>query len=278
MEGVAEACLCPPPPEPQTAAMKSAAVFEGTLAAVEDRIGEGRLVRLSIGRRWKLPDVKELVIRTGWSELDCGYPFNTCGGTYLVYAAKDCDRLATGLCHRTRPIAQAATDIAALGPPLAGGDPGPMTDVSIVDAGPCTPRDAGPDPDAGTCTFADFAFPPDLNAPPDLKTPSKLPDLRSSDAAIPPADIASASDVGDRPAPSSSGACDVSRSRAPAPLAALVLILTFGGLARLRWQCRRREPSQTARPKLEVRRACAVGGSPRSAHRQTQSRPSDAAR
>ena len=43
---------------------------------------------------------------------DCGYPFQT-GTEYVIYAYKNSDgRLETGICSRTRPLAEAGDDVA----------------------------------------------------------------------------------------------------------------------------------------------------------------------
>src|SRR6185503_15210753 len=65
---------------------------------------------------------KEVEVRTGLGDSDCGYNFRL-GGQYLVYAYGDEDKLATGICSRTRPVSEAADDLAYfLG--LATAEPG----------------------------------------------------------------------------------------------------------------------------------------------------------
>ena len=60
------------------------------------------------------PGQKEIEILTGMGGGDCGYAFQS-GVDYIVYAYKNPEgRLETGICSRTRPLAQAADDLAYL--------------------------------------------------------------------------------------------------------------------------------------------------------------------
>jgi hypothetical protein len=55
---------------------------------------------------------QEIEILTGFGGGDCGFPFQT-GSEYVVYAYKNSDgRLETGICSRTRPLAEAGDDVA----------------------------------------------------------------------------------------------------------------------------------------------------------------------
>ena len=57
---------------------------------------------------------QEIEIVTGMGGGDCGYSFKT-GVDYIVYAYKNSEgRLETGICSRTRPLTQAAEDLAYL--------------------------------------------------------------------------------------------------------------------------------------------------------------------
>jgi hypothetical protein len=58
------------------------------------------------------PGQKEIEIVTGKGGGDCGYSFHS-GVSYVIYAYKNSEgRLETGICSRTRPLTQAAEDIA----------------------------------------------------------------------------------------------------------------------------------------------------------------------
>ena len=70
------------------------------------------------------PGQREIEVVTGLGEADCGYPFQS-GMDYVVYASKNAEgQLATGICSRTRPLAQAAEDLryfhAMAGAPATG--------------------------------------------------------------------------------------------------------------------------------------------------------------
>jgi Carboxypeptidase regulatory-like domain len=73
-----------------------------------------RAIRIRIGEVLSgvEPSQQEIEILTGVGGGDCGYPFQT-GADYVVYAYKNSDgHLETGICSRTRPLAQAADDVA----------------------------------------------------------------------------------------------------------------------------------------------------------------------
>jgi hypothetical protein len=60
------------------------------------------------------PGQKEIEIVTGMGGGDCGYAFQS-GVDYIIYAYKNSEgRLETGICSRTRPLTQAAEDLAYL--------------------------------------------------------------------------------------------------------------------------------------------------------------------
>lgn len=72
-----------------------------------------RLVRLSVEQPLRGVEAAEVEVVTGWGGGDCGYPFRR-GERYVVYAdrgEKD-GRLYTGICTRTRPLAEAEEDFA----------------------------------------------------------------------------------------------------------------------------------------------------------------------
>lgn len=76
--------------------------------------GLKRVVRMRVGEvlTGVDPEQKEVEIVTGSGGGDCGYPFQS-GRDYAVYAHKNSDgRLETGICTRTRPLEEAAEDIA----------------------------------------------------------------------------------------------------------------------------------------------------------------------
>ncbi len=116
-------CSCIPPVPPREALGQSDAVFAGRVVSVTERReedpghpgGPHLEVRIVAGRRWKGAGADTVVVRTADSSAACGYPFEA-GGEYLVYARGE-DALRVVSCSRTRPLAQAGEDLAALGAP-----------------------------------------------------------------------------------------------------------------------------------------------------------------
>jgi hypothetical protein len=135
-------CSCAGGSTPCSAAGSAAAAFIGTVLNVADppapvitpgtgptgtrrmahRLADNstppvrqlRTIRIRIGE--VLSGVKlgqqEIEILTGFGGGDCGYPFQI-GSEYVVYAYKNSDgRLETGICSRTRPLAEAGDDVA----------------------------------------------------------------------------------------------------------------------------------------------------------------------
>ena len=136
-----DACSCEGPGTPCHAAGQSAAAFAGTVVEITfvpaqfpveataasvarrlagrepggfARIKPGfRIVRMRLGEVLSgvAPGQNEIEIVTGLGDGDCGYPFRP-GVEYVVYASKNAEgRLATSICSRTRPLAQAAEDL-----------------------------------------------------------------------------------------------------------------------------------------------------------------------
>lgn len=63
---------------------------------------------------WKGPRSDTLTITTARSSVSCGYEFEI-GHEYLVYTHGERDDLKASLCSRTKPLAIAGGDLAALG-------------------------------------------------------------------------------------------------------------------------------------------------------------------
>jgi hypothetical protein len=96
------------------------AVFAGTATrggtATADEGSYKRQVRVftfSVAEVFRGESVSEVEVATGMGGGDCGYGFRV-GETYLVYASRNVrdGRLSTGICHRTKPLARAAEDLA----------------------------------------------------------------------------------------------------------------------------------------------------------------------
>lgn len=102
---------------------KTDTIFTGTMVGsakvtVSDgddktAIYEQRLVRFAVVESFRGAPTAQAEVVTGWGGGDCGYGFRN-GETYLVYAHRDekDGRLYTSICTRTRPLAQAAEDLA----------------------------------------------------------------------------------------------------------------------------------------------------------------------
>jgi hypothetical protein len=135
-------CSCAGGSTPCSAAGSAAAAFTGTVLSVADppapiiapgtgptgarrmgyRLADNstppvrplRTILIRIGEVLSgvEPGQQEIEILTGLGGGDCGYPFQT-GSEYVVYAYKNSDgRLETGICSRTRPLAEAGDDVA----------------------------------------------------------------------------------------------------------------------------------------------------------------------
>ncbi len=142
---VAAACVvcdCVSPGLPREALERADAVLHGRVERVEDhllapsdtlpkpprepeasawlgRYGEQRYVQMQVLRVWKGVVSERVELFTSLGGGDCGYPFKR-GVEYVVYAKRaPSGRLVTSICSRTRPVSQAAEDLAALGPGIA---------------------------------------------------------------------------------------------------------------------------------------------------------------
>ena len=101
--------------QPQTAGPKPirAPFYESSKTALP---WPKRVVRMQIAEvlTGVDPGQKEIEIVTGIGGGDCGYSFQT-RVDYIIYAHKNSEgRLETGICSRTRPLTQAAEDLAYL--------------------------------------------------------------------------------------------------------------------------------------------------------------------
>jgi len=107
-----------PPPQPQNVGpnpIRPSIYYSPTLPG-RPFPSSKRVVRIQIAEvlTGVEPGQKEIEIVTGMGGGDCGYAFQS-GVDYIVYAYKNSEgRLETGICSRTRPLTQAAEDIAYL--------------------------------------------------------------------------------------------------------------------------------------------------------------------
>jgi hypothetical protein len=117
---------------PCQALFQSDVVFVGTVKSIatdeeagsDQRLFGRRLVTLSLDRGIRGIKGSTVTVRTGQGGGDCGFDFKE-GQTYLVYASRHPDGwLSAGICSRTRPLSQAAEDLAFIDAMPASGSGG----------------------------------------------------------------------------------------------------------------------------------------------------------
>ncbi|MFQ5595074.1 MAG: LysM peptidoglycan-binding domain-containing protein [Anaerolineae bacterium] len=114
------ACFCVPEKSPTDELTRSTAVFAGRVTQIETSSTpmwedvESVNVTLQVSRVWKGPLRTTLTVLTARQGIDCGYEFEE-DVEYLVYARGSGDNLTVWFCSRTRPLASAQEDLAALG-------------------------------------------------------------------------------------------------------------------------------------------------------------------
>ena len=139
--GRAQACSCAGPGQSCQAFGSSAAVFVGTVTGVRTREAKAdakgeidwtpRLFKFTVVQAYSGVAGTEVEVATGRGGGDCGYYFRT-GETYLVYAygGGEGKPLATSICSRTRPVAEAGEDLEFLRG-LGARGPGVSIDVKV---------------------------------------------------------------------------------------------------------------------------------------------------
>ncbi|MGE5701958.1 MAG: hypothetical protein ACM32O_05475 [Clostridia bacterium] len=114
----ASACSCVAPPPPKEAREQASAVFAGTVKEVRST-DYGKQVLFEVQTTWKAANQSQVFVSTGHDSASCGIEFQK-GVSYLVYAHPDTyyannGELATNLCTRTAPLADAQADLGELG-------------------------------------------------------------------------------------------------------------------------------------------------------------------
>ena len=123
------ACDCDVP-DLATARDQAVAVFAGQVERIEPApgpqiaLGDPVRVTVRVSRVWEGDVSSTTMIATARSEASCGYEFQA-GRDYVIYAREPgttlinrtahSTMLETGLCSRTRPLAEAQDDLVALG-------------------------------------------------------------------------------------------------------------------------------------------------------------------
>lgn len=140
----ASACSCMFPTV-EAAREDASAVFEGRVLAIKALPGDAGAsdgktqVTFAVVRTWKGLDREEQVdIVTNSSGALCGYTFAS-DTSYLVYTEGQAGALAVNACSRTRPIADAAEDLAVLGAGATPVAPKTLETKAVADAGSSSP-------------------------------------------------------------------------------------------------------------------------------------------
>lgn len=117
----AQACSCMAPPPPVEAARDASAVFHGKLVSVADvpRKGQHDLAykkfTFEVVRTFKGQLDTQINIQTTDNSAACGRDYGTPGSEWLIYArTDDSGQTHDNLCSRSKPIADAAQEIAEL--------------------------------------------------------------------------------------------------------------------------------------------------------------------
>jgi hypothetical protein len=132
-ESLAEACTCISSGPPCQATWQADAVLSARVLSIEAVVAgeptEGawrsRRVRMRVTEVFRNVAVAEVDVFTGSGGGDCGYNFAV-GSDYLIYAYRHPNdgRLGTGICSRTRSLADAADDLRYLRGPARQMAPG----------------------------------------------------------------------------------------------------------------------------------------------------------
>ena len=106
----ADACSCAVPGLPCEAVWRSDVVFTGRVVSFESPApGTGtRGVEFAVIQNFRGPQLRTIVVASAGG---CGYSFKI-GESYLVYASDLQGTLTTSICTRTRPLRDAADDLA----------------------------------------------------------------------------------------------------------------------------------------------------------------------
>ena len=118
------ACSCIGSGPSCEATWQAAAVFAGEVVSIEEAVVDRPEIRpgfkehvqrvtFRVTEPFRGIDAATVIVQTGLGGGDCGYGFSV-RQAYLVYAHRYKDRLSTGICSRTRPLAAAAEDLAYL--------------------------------------------------------------------------------------------------------------------------------------------------------------------
>ena len=124
-------CSCEPPGPPLEELAVRDAVFAGRVVEIVEKIAdtedlsipferssEDLWIHFELSAVWKGELRKDVAIRTGADDAQCGYYFEL-GEQYLVYASSWQGDLYAGICSRTNALAAAAGEVEQLGEPIS---------------------------------------------------------------------------------------------------------------------------------------------------------------
>jgi len=117
---IVNACSCVQPAPPKESLEQSTAVFAGKVIDIDVPSGiivssaDPVKVTFEVSKIWKGPDYETLVLTTARDGASCGYGFKE-NEEYIVYAYGEENKLSTGICSRTRLLANAQEDLQDLG-------------------------------------------------------------------------------------------------------------------------------------------------------------------
>lgn len=107
------ACSCSEPNPMSEELRQSDVVFMGEALQVR-KDQSGSTVEFLVSKTWKGVSAEKITVVTADSGASCGYSFEE-GEEYLVYGLGK-DTISVSLCSRTAPVAEAYSDLSALGP------------------------------------------------------------------------------------------------------------------------------------------------------------------
>ncbi|MEQ1907671.1 MAG: carboxypeptidase regulatory-like domain-containing protein [Vicinamibacterales bacterium] len=109
----AYACECAGPAEACHAVWDADAVFVGHVISISTDM-QDRVAEVAVNEPFRGIQLTQVRLSAGFGGLSCGYEFEM-GKTYLIYASRSPEgHLATSACSRTRPVEEAAGDLAYL--------------------------------------------------------------------------------------------------------------------------------------------------------------------
>jgi hypothetical protein len=130
----AYACSCAPPDPPDVSLGRATAVFSGKVTDIATPSSFPRVafnsyypfvhlysdigttkITFTVTEVWRGEPYEMIIINTSSSGASCGLEGVSVGAEWMVYAYGEQELLSSGLCTRTRPLANASEDLTILG-------------------------------------------------------------------------------------------------------------------------------------------------------------------